>query len=76
MQSDSFYTFIGSQLRQYRENNRMTLQEAADRIGVTKKTVGNYENAKTKIPLEYLKMLCRAYGYSFDDLMDEARKHL
>jgi len=76
MQNDSFNKFIGTQIRQFRINKGLSLQDVAERIGVTKKTVGNYETNKTNIKLETLKHLCMIYDVDFDSLMNIAKEYI
>jgi len=76
MQNDSFNKFIGSQLRQFRTNKGYSLQDVASRIGITKKTVANYETGATNIKLPMIKQLCAIYGVDFDSLMDIAKEHI
>lgn len=76
MQQDSFSVFVGSQLRQFRINRDLSLQDVADRVGVTKKTIANYELGHTTIKLEMVKRLCQVYGVDFNSLMTIAQQHV
>jgi transcriptional regulator with XRE-family HTH domain len=71
-----FYTWVGNQLRTHRMNRDLSLEDVAVRIGVTKKTVANYETGATKIPLDTVKQLCAIYGMDFDEFIREANKHI
>ncbi len=52
--SDQFYKVVGENIRKYRTLRNMSLQEVADIIGVTKKTIQNYETGAIKIDMHRL----------------------
>ena len=76
MKQNGFYTWVGNQLRQYRKMKGLSLQEVANIIGGTKKTMGNYENANTKVPFDTMKKLCDLYELDFDKIVEEAKQYI
>jgi transcriptional regulator with XRE-family HTH domain len=72
----AFYKWVGSQLRTHRENRQLSLEDVATRVGVTKKTIANYETANTRVPLDVVKQLCAIYGMDFDEFIREANNHI
>ena len=49
----------------------MSAQEAADRIGVSKTNVLNWEHGKTRPRVARLKKIAAVYGCSVADLLDD-----
>jgi transcriptional regulator with XRE-family HTH domain len=76
MKYSKYYNFVGDQFRQHRINNGKSLQDIAERIGVTRMTIANYETARTKIPVDIAKQLCAIYGVDFDEFMKIAHTYL
>lgn len=76
MQHNKYYQFIGEQLRQCRVNKNLSLQDVADRVGLTRMTIANYETARTRIPFDVAKRLCQIYDIDFNDLMVKANQYL
>ena len=46
-----------------------TQDELADKMGVSRQTVIDWENGKRKIKPVYLYMFCRVTGFSEDDIL-------
>lgn len=51
-------------LKALRVNAKFSQEKIADRMGVSRATVANWESGKTKIPGEELLKLCEIYGVS------------
>ena len=51
-----------------RVNKELTQQQVAEKLGVTKKTVGSWENGKNMPRLEQIQPLCELYGLTYDDI--------
>lgn len=61
---------IGKQLKQMRENNGMTQQELAQKIGVTQALIARYEK-NAKVPsLPVTIMIADVFNCSIDTLVD------
>lgn len=52
-----------------RVNKELTQQQVAEKLGVTKKTVGSWENGKNMPRLEQIQPLCELYGLTYDDII-------
>jgi len=63
------YVRIGQQLRKAREDNDMTLEYVAERIGRSKKTIQRYETAESRIDTETLKNVCKVVGLDAAQIM-------
>lgn len=51
-----------------RINSGLTQIEAAEKIGVSKSTIGNWEKGKTKPDVNDLKKIEDVYGLSYNDI--------
>lgn len=55
-------------IRAARVNAGYSQKEAADRLGVSNKTLGNWENGITFPPADKIAAICELYGVSYDNL--------
>lgn len=55
-------------IRAARVNIGLSQKEAAMRIGVSNKTLGNWENGTTFPPVDKIPVICELYGVSYDNL--------
>lgn len=55
-------------LKAARTNKEMTQQEMATALGVTKKTVGSWENGKTMPDVDKIDPICNLLGVRYDDI--------
>ena len=55
-------------IRAARVNVGLSQKEAAERIGVSNKTLGNWENGTTFPPADKILVICELYGVSYDNL--------
>jgi transcriptional regulator with XRE-family HTH domain len=55
-------------IRAARVNAGYSQKEAADRLGVSNKTLGNWENGITFPPADKIPLICALYGVSYDNL--------
>ena len=60
---------IGKFIAECRKNKRMTQSELAEKLGVTDKSVGNWENGRNMPDLSLFKLLCDELGITINDLM-------
>ena len=51
-----------------RVNKGLSQKVAADRIGVSNKTLCNWENGITFPPVDKIPVICELYGVSYDNL--------
>lgn len=56
-------------LKAARVNAGMTQRQAAEKLGVIKETVLNWENGNTKVGTIQLMALCNLYGVSIDNIV-------
>lgn len=55
-------------LRAARVNAGYSQKDAADRLGVSNKTLGNWEKGITFPPADKIPAICELYGVSYDNL--------
>lgn len=51
-----------------RRNVNLKQSEAAELIGVTKKTLGAWENGKSLPKIDKIPLICAAYGRNYDEI--------
>lgn len=51
-----------------RRNAGLLQKEAAAALGVSKKTVGSWENGKTMPKADKIDAICKLYGVSYDNI--------
>ena len=60
---------IGKFIAKCRKEKKMTQLELADKLGVSDKSVGNWENARCMPDLSLFKPLCDELGISINELI-------
>ena len=60
---------IGKFIAECRKKKNMTQRELAERLGVTDKSVGNWENGRNMPDLSLFKPLCDELNITINDLM-------
>ena len=55
-------------IRSARVNAGLSQKAAADSLGVSNKTLGNWENGVTYPPADKIPLICKLYGVSYDNL--------
>ena len=60
---------IGKFISSCRKEKKMTQQELAEKLGVTDKSVGNWENGRNMPDLSLFKPLCDTLGITINDLL-------
>ncbi len=60
---------IGKFIAECRKNRKMTQSELAEKLGVTDKSVGNWENGRNMPDLSLFKPLCNELGITINDLL-------
>ncbi len=60
---------IGKFIAKCRKNKNMTQQELSEKLGVSDRTVGNWENGRNMPDLSLFKPLCNELAISLNDLM-------
>ena len=59
---------VGNQIKKYRQSIKLTQEELAEKIYVTRQTVSNWERGKNYPDLNSLIMLCDLFNISLDIL--------
>lgn len=67
------YRILGEMLRKERLNHDLTLEQVADKLGLTPKTIQRYERGERKIKINTLMELTEIFGRDYNEFMDEAK---
>ena len=67
---------FGDKLLHLRKENKMTQEELAEKLKVTRQTISNWELGETKPDIEQLKEMSKLYKVSLDELMDNGLKEV
>lgn len=62
---------LGNQLRKYRQKSKFTATEIAQKLGVSKSTISNYEKGIRKPSVDTIRKLAILYGVSIEALVDD-----
>ena len=60
---------IGKFIAQCRKKNKLTQQELAEKLGVTDRSVSNWENGKNMPDLSLFKPLCKEFNITINELL-------
>ena len=60
---------IGKFIAECRKKKNMTQQELAEKLGVSDRTIGNWENGRNMPDLALFKPLCNELDITLNDLM-------
>jgi len=60
---------LGPRLKELRKQNKMTLKEVGDHLGMTGTAISCYENESRKPAPEYIQKLADLYNTTTDDLL-------
>lgn len=67
---------MGRQLKKLRNSTKLSQEKFAERFGMSKDTIFNYEKGKTAIPHDLVKRLCLEFNVSADYFYFETDKPL
>lgn len=67
---------MGEQLKKLRKKVKLSQEKFAERMGMSKDTIYNYEKGKTAIPHDLIKRLCQEFNVSADYFYFETDKPL
>lgn len=65
-----FDALLGSVLREYRENRKMTQSEVAKLLHVTKMTISHWETGKRSMKAEDLKRYCKVLDVDVQEVLE------
>ncbi len=73
--SDQLYSIIGKLVRTERERAKLTQDELAHRVGLTRTSISNIESGRQKIQVHTLYALAEALHVSADTLLPRTGVH-
>jgi len=74
--SKLFYLVVGNNIKKYRAIRNFSLQDLAERVGLTKKTIQRYENGEIKIDMDRLDDISSALEVGIPQLIEGAESFL
>lgn len=74
METDKLALYVANKIKTFRKANRMTQQELAEKLGVSKQTVSKYEKAIIKAHQDTLFRLVDIFGVKIDDFFPPIKK--
>ena len=66
---------IGRNLRRLRKTNRLTQEQLAKKLNITRQTLSNYETGKRLPDIYGLITVADIFGVSFDEIIGRDKKH-
>jgi transcriptional regulator with XRE-family HTH domain len=61
---------LGMKIKQLRNSKDLTLEQLADKIGLKKQQIWNYENGKSNPPIEKVNLLADFFGVQPSDILN------
>ena len=61
---------LGNKIIKLRKRDKLSQEMLADKIGVSRQTISNWELNVTKPDTEYIKKISNVFGVSIDELLD------
>ena len=61
---------LGEKLYKLRESKNMSQEELAEKLGVSRQTISNWENDKVTLDVDKAQELCKLYGIDMNALFD------
>ena len=70
---DKYDVALGKILKEYRVQNNLTLQNVADKVGVTRQMIYCYEHGISALTVTQLIKLCNVYGIDYVTILKQVR---
>jgi len=67
---------LGDRILNLRKSQKLSQEQLAEKINVTRQTISNWELGETNPNPEQLKMLSKQFGISLDDLLNNDTKEI
>jgi len=74
--SKIFYLAVGMNIKKYRQSKNYSLQDLADKVGLTKKTIQRYENGEIRISMDRLNEIAQALNVDISVLLEGTQDFL
>lgn len=65
---------IGVRLRDLRQKADYSLQDIAERVGISRFTYYNFERGRRTISVDLLKKICDSYNYNYLELLEDVHQ--
>lgn len=70
---NEYDVILGSILKEYRLQNKMSMQNVADKMGLTKQMIFHYENGRSPLTVNQLVKLCGVYSIDYITILKQAQ---
>ncbi|RYE27488.1 MAG: XRE family transcriptional regulator [Sphingobacteriaceae bacterium] len=70
-QQTNFYEIIGDKIREARKLRNMNQDLLADRLGISRVSLGNIETGKQRVPLHVLLDICESLNVTMNDIVPQ-----
>lgn len=67
---------IAKNIKSFRKKNKISQEELAGKLYVTRQTISNYENGKSNPDIETLQQLAEVFGTDLDSMIYGERKRV
>lgn len=64
---------LGQAIKRVRKSKRITQQELADRVGITRSVLTRYELGQIEVTMSMYVRLCEALGVNYAELMESIK---
>lgn len=64
---------LGSILKEYRQQNNLSLQNVGDKIGMSKQMIFHYECGRSPLTVSQLIKLCNIYGIDYATVLKQVQ---
>lgn len=71
-----FFLELGNLLKEAREQKGISQQTLADKIGITRNCIGNWETGRRSIDIIQLYKICDCLGLEVDELIKKVNKYV
>ncbi len=65
---------VGKNIKRYRNERKMTQDQLAEKMNVTRQAVSNWENSKTQPDIDTITLLAEVLGVSVEEIIYGTRK--
>ena len=70
---DKYDVALGKILKEYRVQNNLTLQNIADKLGVSRQMIFYYESGRTPLSVVQVINICGLYGLDYATVLKQAQ---
>ncbi len=73
MKKNIYDVALGSVLKDYRLQSKLSLQNVGDKMGLTKQMIHHYESGRSPLTVSQLIRLCNIYGIDYATVLKQVQ---